>query len=147
MIERAKNDNDPWSGHLAMPGGTIEPVDAHARDAAERETLEEIGVCLNNALYLGRLDDIDADNHPLIVSCYVYGLEKKPSCTTEPAEVADVFWLPLSSLEEDTRQLKIHPIPDDPSRSFPAIKVPGKEQPLWGITYKILRNFRKCLKD
>lgn len=146
MIERAKDENDPWSGHLALPGGRVEDQDAHPRDAAERETLEEIGVSLGSAEFLGQLDDVDADRYPMIISCYVYGLEDQPDCSPNPIEVADIFWLPLSCLEEVERQRKINPVTDDPERSFPAVKVPGKTQPLWGITYKILKRFVSVAK-
>lgn len=141
MIERAKDEKDPWSGHLALPGGRVEEQDANPRNAAERETLEEIGVNLNSAEFLGQLDDVDADRYPMIISCYVYGLQNQPDCSADPVEVADIFWLPLSCLDEVERQRQIYPVMDDPDRSFPAVKVPGKSQPLWGITYKILKRF------
>lgn len=141
MIQRAKDENDPWSGHLALPGGRVEEGDANPKAAAERETLEEIGVNLTAAEFLGQLDDVDADRFPMIISCYVYGLKEIPVHSADPIEVADVFWLPLSCLEEDRRQREIFPVTEDPRRAFPAVKVPGKEQPLWGITYKILKRF------
>src|SRR6185369_3871770 len=43
FIERAEHENDPWSGNLAFPGGKVEPGE-EPRQAAERETLEEIGL-------------------------------------------------------------------------------------------------------
>jgi 8-oxo-dGTP pyrophosphatase MutT (NUDIX family) len=60
FIERARRAGDPWSGHMAFPGGRIDPEDAHARGAAERETREEVGVDLAGAEPLGRLDDLRA---------------------------------------------------------------------------------------
>ncbi|NNL85157.1 MAG: NUDIX domain-containing protein, partial [Myxococcales bacterium] len=44
FIERARHPDDPWSGHMALPGGRLDPVDASLRAAAERETREEVGV-------------------------------------------------------------------------------------------------------
>ena len=43
FIERAQHPDDPWSGHIAFPGGRIEIDDPSPRAAAERETLEEVG--------------------------------------------------------------------------------------------------------
>ncbi len=56
FIKRAEKRGDPWSGHMAFPGGHREPRDPDLRSAAERETLEEIGLDLERAEYLGPLD-------------------------------------------------------------------------------------------
>lgn len=146
MIERARDENDPWSGHLALPGGRVEAGDQGPKQAAEREALEEIGVDLRFAEYLGQLDDVDADRFPMIISCFVYGLRTIPDFTADAVEVADIFWMPVSFLDETERRIEIHPVADDPDRAFPAIKLPEKAQPLWGITYKILRGFLSVVK-
>ena len=39
LIERSQRAGDPWSGHMAFPGGRVDDGDATARAAAERETL------------------------------------------------------------------------------------------------------------
>ena len=41
FIRRAHRAGDPWSGHMAFPGGRLQPEDPTPRAAAERETLEE----------------------------------------------------------------------------------------------------------
>ena len=46
LIHRVAHDRDPWSGHLAFPGGRIEELDASSRLAAEREAWEEVGLDL-----------------------------------------------------------------------------------------------------
>ena len=53
FIHRVAHDRDPWSGHIAFPGGRIEEEDASSRAAAERETREELGMDLSDATYLG----------------------------------------------------------------------------------------------
>ncbi|MCA9764471.1 MAG: NUDIX domain-containing protein, partial [Gemmatimonadetes bacterium] len=41
LIRRADRLGDPWSGHLALPGGRQEPADASLLETAIRETAEE----------------------------------------------------------------------------------------------------------
>ena len=58
VIKRADRVGDPWSGHMALPGGRKEPTDEDAYDTARRETIEEVGVDLSEGKLLGRLDDM-----------------------------------------------------------------------------------------
>src|SRR4051794_37638584 len=58
VIRRAENEYDPWSGHMALPGGGYEPGDSSVYGTARRETLEEIGIDLDEGQFLGRLDDV-----------------------------------------------------------------------------------------
>ena len=44
MIKRAEAEGDPWSGHIACPGGRMEPGDNDLAVTAVRETMEETGV-------------------------------------------------------------------------------------------------------
>ena len=46
LIRRADREGDPWSGHIAFPGGRVDPTDISTQATAERETLEEIGLDL-----------------------------------------------------------------------------------------------------
>ena len=67
FIERATIKEDPWSGHIAFPGGRKEDADADVRETAERETLEELGLDLGTGRYLGQLDDLSANIAAIIV--------------------------------------------------------------------------------
>ncbi len=49
FIRRAEKSGDPWSGHMAFPGGHMESSDASLLAAAIRETQEEIGLDLLDA--------------------------------------------------------------------------------------------------
>ena len=42
LIERAIFEGDPWSGHMAFPGGRMETEDDSTRITAARETFEEV---------------------------------------------------------------------------------------------------------
>ncbi|HMJ14340.1 MAG TPA: CoA pyrophosphatase, partial [Polyangiaceae bacterium] len=61
LIRRAAREGDPWSGHMAFPGGQREPHDQDLLDTAVRETHEEIGLDLReHAALLGRLETLPA---------------------------------------------------------------------------------------
>src|ERR1700688_4826856 len=58
VIRRAERPGDPWSGHLALPGGRADPADPHPRAVAERETAEEVGLVLDERHWLGDLSHV-----------------------------------------------------------------------------------------
>src|SRR6478752_6570976 len=55
LIRRAERAGDPWSGHMALPGGRREPEDADLVETARRETFEEVGLQLARSDLLGGL--------------------------------------------------------------------------------------------
>lgn len=99
MIRRAEREGDRWSGQMGFPGGRMETDDQHGRATAERETLEEIGVDLDDAGHcIGRLSDIISHPHqgrrPMVVTPYVYIAHTMPPVRRNH-EVAGVLWVPL----------------------------------------------------
>lgn len=144
LIERAERAGDPWSGHMAFPGGRREPADPHERSTAERETLEEVGVCLDGARDLGRLDDMQgrgaAGQGGLVVSAFVYLLEEAQELVLNH-EVREAFWFPLDELRAPERHVD-HRVEILPGTRFPGIQVgaPGRHV-VWGLTYRFLEHF------
>ncbi len=140
FIERAKHPDDPWSGHMAFPGGRVDPGDPDERAAAERETLEEVGIALDRAEVLGQLDDIQgrAAGRPrrLVISAFVYAAPPgaRPCANYE---VESAFWVPIGHLLEDQRHV------DTPfARGFPGIQVGEPDRHVvWGLTYRFLELF------
>ena len=55
FIIRAEHEQDPWSGNIGFPGGRLNPDGETPRQAAERETLEELALDLSKARFLGQL--------------------------------------------------------------------------------------------
>jgi 8-oxo-dGTP pyrophosphatase MutT (NUDIX family) len=102
MIKRAERDGDPWSGHMAFPGGRMESVDRHGYDVAVRETEEEIGLGLTSEdPCIGRLSEImthpQLRRRPMVVSPYVFRLDRHVSFQPN-YEVAEVVWIPMDYL-------------------------------------------------
>lgn len=144
LIERARHENDPWSGHMALPGGRREAQDPSVAAAAERETREEVGVALSSANRLGQIDDIEGrhSGRPagMIVSCFVYGISP-PVQLSPNYEVHDVVWTPMSALL-DPRRTVVDFYRPDRRQAYPGIRVSNKQdQIVWGMTYRFLANF------
>ncbi len=141
FIQRAAHDLDPWSGHIAFPGGKLEEGELECQ-AACRETLEEIGIDLEQGQYLGRLSDIVGANLPVRVSCCLFGVDRMNCSPVLNEEVRDLFWVTLSDLCDPERHLQSRVAFDERCFEVPAIRLPVDDKPLlWGITYRLVMQF------
>lgn len=77
-------------GQVSFPGGRRDPTDASVREAALRETEEELGITPSSVEVLTRLNEAVSING-YIVSPFVGWLEREPSFRPNPAEVARVI--------------------------------------------------------
>jgi len=141
FIRRAERADDPWSGHIALPGGRREPEDADRLATAVRETREEVGLELPADALLGALDDLHPMTPrlpPLVIRPYVFGFERRPEARVSD-EVAGVMWLPLAELAACA------------GRSIVQIRGAATEVDcfncgdavIWGLTFRILSGFLK----
>jgi 8-oxo-dGTP pyrophosphatase MutT (NUDIX family) len=141
FIERAMRDGDPWSGHMAFPGGRLEGQDDSSRTAACRETFEEVGLEIARSEYLGHLCDLTGRSGspaPMIVSAHAFHLEDDRPLRLDPNEVRSAFWFPLAALHDDARRTTYR-IPQLPDHVFPAIVVGEPDRHfVWGLTYRFL---------
>lgn len=141
FIVRAQHDQDPWSGDIGFPGGRLDSGREVPRQAAEREALEELGLTLNTAEFLGQLDDLYGATLPVQVSCFVYSLQQKPSLLLNH-EVAKAFWYPLSLLLHEEYQRRKTFVFRGVETDHPVVLIQEPKTPLlWGITYRLLANF------
>ncbi len=142
IIKRAEHPRDPWSGHLALPGGRADAVDADLLATAVRETLEEIGLNLHaGGQFLGRLPKLSPKNPRLPQ------LEITPFVASAPpefdlqfsAEVTDAFWVSLPQLKQAGMSDRYTWAQNGVERAWPAY--PSSRGPIWGITGRILNDF------
>ncbi|HJV64877.1 MAG TPA: CoA pyrophosphatase [Geomonas sp.] len=145
LIERAANENDYWSGQIALPGGRREKADGSPQDTAQRETREEIGLDLAKARYLGRLSDFAPAGLKIVISTFVYAIDGRPELTADPQEIAEAFWFPVQEIRNPARFSQVQCHFRNRLMMFPAVNV-GKRQPLWGITFRLLRNLEKVVE-
>lgn len=147
MIQRARYEGDPWSGHMAFPGGRQEKVDISTLETAKRETFEELGFDMDAPIsrrldlrFLGRLSDRYARQRGnpihLVITPYVFSLRQRPALTLN-YEVADTFWIPLKYFA-DFRERKQFSF----SYAGKKIALPcyqyGEEQRVWGLSLEMI---------
>ena len=142
LIKRAVRAGDPWSGHMALPGGRSEPGDPDARATAMRETWEEVGIDLaRGGSPLGSLDELGPRSGapPILVSPHVFAVAPE-TVATPNAEVEAALWIPLRELAhpDAATEYLLETLTGDPRR-FPAIGARGHV--IWGLTHRILHNF------
>lgn len=141
FIRRAQHETDPWSGDLAFPGGKVDAEDHGPRQAAERETREELALELAQAEYLGRLDDLLGAYLPVLISGFVYHLPQ-PQPIQCNHEVCAVHWLPFSLVADRRRWREATFSYRGAQNSHPTIDLLGPgHPPLWGISYRLLTQF------
>ena len=141
LIRRAEREGDPWSGHMAFPGGRHEPRDADLLATALRETREEIGLDLaRDARLLGRLEDLDATARGrrtgMAITPFVFELSGEPTLTLEAKEVADALWTPLLPLYRGDSHTTYPYKLGELQLALPGYRV--GESVVWGLTYQML---------
>ena len=141
FIKRSERDDDPWSGHMAFPGGRRDPEDESLEATARRETLEEVGLELDSSQCFGRLHDIYGGRlrtFNLSVSPFLFQTIGGDDLTFSD-EVADAVWVPLSILSNpaEIREYIFHLDPH--SRPFPSFHY--NDYVIWGLTFRIIANF------
>jgi 8-oxo-dGTP pyrophosphatase MutT (NUDIX family) len=140
FIRRAERAGDPWSGHLAFPGGRAEEFDASLLDVAMREASEEVGIdARQGGRVLGRLPTLrplSARIPSVTVTPFVALAPPGAVPRTQPEEVAETFWMPLATLNQTGRSVTVRWEDSHGAHELPAY--PSPCGPIWGITERIL---------
>jgi 8-oxo-dGTP pyrophosphatase MutT (NUDIX family) len=139
FIRRAERVGDPWSGHVAFPGGRRDDVDASLELTARRETREELSLELDTAARLiGVLDDLRPRSPSLpsiAVRPFVFALLRDVALVPND-EVHSVFWMPLSELRDPVRATEHVFERGGAWLRFPAYR--WGEDVVWGMTERIV---------
>lgn len=151
-------------GEICFPGGKIEPIDPDPRACAIRETSEEIGI---PASAISQVKPLEAIKQPLnkrMIYPFVGTIATDVKLNPNPAEVAEVFTVPLNFFlenEPDCYEIQFH---IEPEADFPYHLIPGgKNYPwkvrslkecfytygkytIWGLTANILQQFLQLIR-
>jgi 8-oxo-dGTP pyrophosphatase MutT (NUDIX family) len=165
VIRRPEKASDPWSGHMALPGGRRDARDRDLSDTAMRETREEVGIDVRaDGELLGTLDDLAPRNPalpPIVVRPFVARLHR--TVTVVPnEEVAAHYWVPIAALQSpESRAEHVVRVSSGPGGSvptafardatatdglrarFPAYQYDG--QVIWGLTERVVRQLLERL--
>lgn len=138
LIRRADRADDPWSGHMALPGGRHEPEDADLVSTAVRETAEEVGLSLSPDQLLGSVDDVVPRTPvlpPIAVRPFVFLLSQRPALSLNP-EVAAARWVQLDQLLHPETYHSVRLEIRGEARDMPAYQL--EDAIVWGMTERIL---------
>jgi 8-oxo-dGTP pyrophosphatase MutT (NUDIX family) len=140
LIRRAEQPGDPWSGHMGLPGGRVDPGDASPLAAALRETREELGLDLEAlGRPLGRLSEVRTHlplgSVPHSVVPFAFAIEGDPALSPNE-EVQDALWLPLPFLLDRGNRSWFTWVRKGLPLPMPCYRWEGRV--LWGLTLKIV---------
>ena len=134
------------SGQVAFPGGRVDPEDATPAATALREAWEEVGLEPRFVEVLGMLPQY-VTGSSFIISPVVALVQPSCELRPNPAEVADIFEVPLSFLLDPAHHQR-HAFEWHGVRrqwfSMP-YRVDGKDHYIWGATAGMLRNFYRFM--
>jgi|SRR5690348_12052988 8-oxo-dGTP pyrophosphatase MutT (NUDIX family) len=122
-------------GQVAFPGGRVDPIDETLLDTALREAQEEVGIEPASVDVLGGIEGAVARTSEIYVTPFVGVIPANHSLRADPKEVAAIFFVPLSALEDpsyrgtyrfrrDTGEVSEHPA------------IFYNDQVIWGLTLR-----------
>jgi 8-oxo-dGTP pyrophosphatase MutT (NUDIX family) len=132
------------AAQIAFPGGRLDDSDPDVASAALREAREEIGLdpaCVNVFGYL--------PDH-LVISGYrvtpVLSLVSPPlALTLNPAEVADVFEMPMSHVfDRANHKARLRRVGDEDMLLY---DIPWQQQNIWGATAGMLLTLVRMVEE
>ncbi|PIP95538.1 MAG: hypothetical protein COW00_11540 [Bdellovibrio sp. CG12_big_fil_rev_8_21_14_0_65_39_13] len=151
FIKRVTHPLDPWSGHMAFPGGHLDIGSENSLEAAMREAREEVGLNLCQfGEYLGSLDDFQVHfkgvPQSFIIYPHVFFLnpEAVNQVVPDESEVASYFWINLDHFNQSQNMKPYHYQIGNQVVELPSFEF--QEEFIWGITYMIMMDLFQKLE-
>jgi 8-oxo-dGTP pyrophosphatase MutT (NUDIX family) len=136
LFTKRTNNVKTHQGQISFPGGVRDKVDKNLQDTALRESVEEIGLRIEDADVLGELDDEITTTSNFIVTPFVALVPYPYRFTLNKAEVDRLIRVPIAALlDKNCLKLDIEILDGKKVDSF-AYHFRG--QVIWGATARIL---------
>ena len=147
LIRRSERSGDPWSGHIALPGGRQDPGDPDLLGTAIRETHEEVGIQLERGCLRGSLEAVVPLSPvlpPIAVRPFVFLLDRRPTLVLN-SEVASASWVEVDHLLQPTIH---HPVQLEVAGVRRQVQAYQMEHGvIWGLTERILTSLIDRIRD
>src|ERR1700686_2417913 len=122
-------------GQVAFPGGRVDPTDETLLHTALREAQEEVGIDPASVDVLGGFEGTVARTSEIHVTPFVGVIPATAPLRADPKEVAAVFFVPMSALEDSSYRGTYRFVRDNGDVSqHPAIFY--NDQVIWGLTLR-----------
>ncbi|RSK47461.1 NUDIX hydrolase [Bacillus canaveralius] len=151
-------------GEICFPGGKIDQEDRDEQYSAIRETSEELGISESTIANVFPLDYM-VSAFGTIIYPYVGVIEDYQAIKPNPAEVAEIFTVPLSFFKRtNPEKYKIN-FQIQPEENFPFDSIQGGEKynwqtrqleeyfyryegkVIWGLTARVLSHFLEIISE
>lgn len=142
LLTRRADHLPRHAGQVSFPGGTMDPGDDDTLACALREFEEEVGLQAADVTILGRLDGYETVTG-FLVTPYVGLLTPPVRPQPDPAEVAEVFELPLALVRDRSRFETRSARHGGVERRFYVLR--HETQYIWGATAHMLVNLNELL--
>jgi 8-oxo-dGTP pyrophosphatase MutT (NUDIX family) len=135
------------SGHMAFPGGKVDPGDESNRATAFREAFEEIGIDATQLIYLGDLGLFETLTSRFDAAAHAVWSPQPLSYSPNPIEVAEVVEIPVSHLLSQFRpNLDFDNYDELMYLNFNYQPAQSAIANLWGLTARITHHFLSGLR-
>ncbi len=139
LLTKRSDDLPSHPGQISLPGGVIEADDPTPRDAALRETEEEVGLRRGDLRVIGELDDVHTAASGFVIRPFVAVLHAPMAAVPSDREVARVIHAAVADLLAADERLPAEPAPLE-------LRYPLEGEDVWGATARILRIFSRVTR-
>lgn len=133
-------------GQISFPGGKRDLEDEDLKATAIRECQEEIGICLDEAQFLGQMTPVYIPVSNFHVEPYVFYYPQTPLFLKDEREVSSIFSISVNDLLHDgtISKMEIEIKGDRLYKDIPCFLI--NERKIWGATALILSELKEVLQ-
>ena len=139
LIRRAQWANDPWSEHIALPGGSRTGNETPA-ETVRREVREEVGISIADTEELTALPQLRirlaGRERTLLLDSFVYHVAGPMPALRCSHEIHSAFWIPVIELWNPANLDYLALSDQGDTLVYPAVRLP--QGTVFGITLRVL---------